>query len=138
MLREVDLIACEDTRRTRALLSHFDIHTPTVSYFEHNKLTRGPQWPGWVGQQLGDLSRDLRADADRGHGVERAGGGDGGLHVAAGDGGEAVLRRLLGEGNLSHQDADESDDRDCGNGDERFLSHASLNVGGRREVSSNQ
>jgi 16S rRNA (cytidine1402-2'-O)-methyltransferase len=37
------VIACEDTRRTRALLTHFDIHTPTVSYFEHNKLTRGPQ-----------------------------------------------------------------------------------------------
>jgi 16S rRNA (cytidine1402-2'-O)-methyltransferase len=43
VLREVDLIACEDTRRTRALLSHFDIHTPTISYFEHNKLARGPQ-----------------------------------------------------------------------------------------------
>ncbi len=43
MLREVELIACEDTRRTRALLSHFDIHTPTLSYFEHNKLARGPQ-----------------------------------------------------------------------------------------------
>ena len=42
MLREVDVIACEDTRRTRALLAHFDIHTPTVSYFEHNKLARGP------------------------------------------------------------------------------------------------
>ena len=41
-LKEVDVIACEDTRRTRALLSHFDIHTPTVSYYEHNKLTRGP------------------------------------------------------------------------------------------------
>jgi len=35
--------ACEDTRRTRALLTHFDIHTPTVSYYEHNKLARGPQ-----------------------------------------------------------------------------------------------
>jgi 16S rRNA (cytidine1402-2'-O)-methyltransferase len=43
VLREVDVIACEDTRRTRALLSHFDIHTPTLSYFEHNKLARGPQ-----------------------------------------------------------------------------------------------
>ena len=43
VLKEVDVIACEDTRRTRALLSHFDIHTPTVSYFEHNKLARGPQ-----------------------------------------------------------------------------------------------
>jgi 16S rRNA (cytidine1402-2'-O)-methyltransferase len=43
VLREVDVIACEDTRRTRALLAHFDIHTPTISYFEHNKLARGPQ-----------------------------------------------------------------------------------------------
>jgi 16S rRNA (cytidine1402-2'-O)-methyltransferase len=34
-------VACEDTRRTRALLTHFDIHKPTVSYYEHNKLTRG-------------------------------------------------------------------------------------------------
>ena len=39
----MDLVACEDTRRTRALLSHFDIHTPTASYYEHNKLVRGPQ-----------------------------------------------------------------------------------------------
>ena len=37
------MIACEDTRRTRALLAHFDIHTPTISYYEHNKLARGPQ-----------------------------------------------------------------------------------------------
>ncbi len=43
MLREVDLVACEDTRRTRALLTHFDIHKPTVSYYEQNKLARGPQ-----------------------------------------------------------------------------------------------
>jgi 16S rRNA (cytidine1402-2'-O)-methyltransferase len=43
VLREVDLVACEDTRRTRALLSHFDIHTATVSYHEHNKGSRGPQ-----------------------------------------------------------------------------------------------
>ena len=43
ILREVDVVACEDTRRTRQLLTHFDIHTPTVSYYEHNKLTRGPQ-----------------------------------------------------------------------------------------------
>jgi 16S rRNA (cytidine1402-2'-O)-methyltransferase len=42
-LREVDVVACEDTRRTRQLLTHFDVHTPTVSYYEHYKLTRGPQ-----------------------------------------------------------------------------------------------
>ena len=35
------MVACEDTRRTRALLSHFDVHTPTLSYHEHNKLVRG-------------------------------------------------------------------------------------------------
>lgn len=37
ILREVSLIAAEDTRHTRKLLSHFDIHTPLTSYFEHNK-----------------------------------------------------------------------------------------------------
>ena len=37
------MVACEDTRRTRALLTHFDIHKPTVSYYEQNKLARGPQ-----------------------------------------------------------------------------------------------
>lgn len=41
VLREVDLIACEDTRRTRGLLSHFGIHGPVTSYFEGNKLTKG-------------------------------------------------------------------------------------------------
>jgi 16S rRNA (cytidine1402-2'-O)-methyltransferase len=42
VLREAALIACEDTRRTRALLTRFDIHTPTTSYFEHNKRAKGP------------------------------------------------------------------------------------------------
>lgn len=42
-LREADLIAAEDTRNTRKLLSHFDIHTPLTSYHEHNKFTKGPE-----------------------------------------------------------------------------------------------
>ncbi len=37
VLREVKLIAAEDTRHSRKLLSHFDIHTPLTSYFEHNQ-----------------------------------------------------------------------------------------------------
>lgn len=41
MLREVDVIACEDTRRTRGLLARHAIPTRTVSYFEHNKVRRG-------------------------------------------------------------------------------------------------
>ena len=40
VLREVNLIAAEDTRKTRKLLSHFDIHVPLTSYFEHNKRSK--------------------------------------------------------------------------------------------------
>ena len=43
ILNEVDLIAAEDTRNTRKLLSHYDIHTPLTSYHEHNKFTKGPE-----------------------------------------------------------------------------------------------
>ena len=42
VLGEVDVIAAEDTRHTRGLLTHFDIHTPLVSYHEHNKDAAGP------------------------------------------------------------------------------------------------
>ena len=42
VLREVGLVACEDTRRTRTLLTHFGIHVPVTSYFEHNKMAKGP------------------------------------------------------------------------------------------------
>ncbi len=40
VLKECALIACEDTRTSRTLLSHFDIETPFTSYHEHNKLTK--------------------------------------------------------------------------------------------------
>ena len=40
ILKEVKLIAAEDTRQTRKLLSFYSIKTPTTSYFEHNKLTK--------------------------------------------------------------------------------------------------
>jgi 16S rRNA (cytidine1402-2'-O)-methyltransferase len=40
VLREVHLIAAEDTRHTARLLQHYDIHTPSLSYHEHNKLVR--------------------------------------------------------------------------------------------------
>jgi len=40
ILGEACLIAAEDTRVTRKLLTHFDIHTPLTSYYEHNKLTK--------------------------------------------------------------------------------------------------
>jgi 16S rRNA (cytidine1402-2'-O)-methyltransferase len=40
VLREVDWIACEDTRQTRKLLDHFSIATKLVSYHEHNEAAR--------------------------------------------------------------------------------------------------
>jgi 16S rRNA (cytidine1402-2'-O)-methyltransferase len=43
VLRECGLIACEDTRRTRKLLEHFGIATPTVSYHEHNEAARASE-----------------------------------------------------------------------------------------------
>jgi 16S rRNA (cytidine1402-2'-O)-methyltransferase len=43
VLREVDLIACEDTRQTQKLLSHYGIQTRTVSYHEHNEMTKAAE-----------------------------------------------------------------------------------------------
>ncbi len=43
ILNEVDQIACEDTRHTQKLLSHYNIQKPLVSYHEHNELTRAPE-----------------------------------------------------------------------------------------------
>jgi 16S rRNA (cytidine1402-2'-O)-methyltransferase len=43
ILREVSLIACEDTRQTRKLLDHYGIATPTVSYHEHNEAARAEE-----------------------------------------------------------------------------------------------
>ena len=42
MLKEADVIAAEDTRHTRQLLTHFEIHGQLVSYHEHNKDKAGP------------------------------------------------------------------------------------------------
>ena len=42
-LKEVDLIACEDTRQTQKLLTHYHIAAPTVSYHEHNEMTRSAE-----------------------------------------------------------------------------------------------
>lgn len=42
-LKEADLIACEDTRHTQQLLDHYSISTRTISYHQHNELTRAPE-----------------------------------------------------------------------------------------------
>lgn len=43
IMREVDLIAAEDTRQTMKLCRHFEIETKLVSYHEHNKQVSGPR-----------------------------------------------------------------------------------------------
>ncbi|MBU9694960.1 16S rRNA (cytidine(1402)-2'-O)-methyltransferase [Limosilactobacillus portuensis] len=46
VLTEADLIAAEDTRHTQQLLNHFDIHTPEISFHEHNTEQRIPELIG--------------------------------------------------------------------------------------------
>src|SRR5436853_3195148 len=43
ILKEADLIACEDTRQTRKLLDHYGIEKPAISYHEHNEAERARQ-----------------------------------------------------------------------------------------------
>ncbi|HWY04603.1 MAG TPA: 16S rRNA (cytidine(1402)-2'-O)-methyltransferase [Candidatus Acidoferrum sp.] len=43
VLKEVDRIACEDTRQTQKLLNHYGITTRTISYHEHNEMTRSAE-----------------------------------------------------------------------------------------------
>src|SRR5215813_1573845 len=43
ILKESDQIACEDTRHTQKLLSHYNIQKALVSYHEHNEMTRAPE-----------------------------------------------------------------------------------------------
>lgn len=60
ILREVDLIAAEDTRQTLKLLNHFEIKKPLISYFEHNKQAKGN---ALIGQLLEGKNIALVSDA---------------------------------------------------------------------------
>src|SRR3979409_1111853 len=42
-LRDADVVACEDTRRTRTLLDRYGVSAPLVSYHEHNEEKRGAE-----------------------------------------------------------------------------------------------
>lgn len=60
VLKEADLIACEDTRTSGVLLKHFDIHTPTVSLHKFNETGRSEEL---VGRMAGGLTVALISDA---------------------------------------------------------------------------
>lgn len=99
VLREVSLIAAEDTRRTRVLLQHYDIATPLLSYHDHNEGQR-------VTQVLEALARDdvaLVSDAgmptlaDPGYELLRAALAEG-LRVEVLPGPDALTTALVGSG----------------------------------------
>jgi 16S rRNA (cytidine1402-2'-O)-methyltransferase len=52
VLREVDLIASEDTRRTRILLRHYQIDTPLTSLYDHNEIRKAPSLIGRLHEGL--------------------------------------------------------------------------------------
>lgn len=60
ILKEVDVIACEDTRQTQKLLTHYAVSTRTISYHEHNEVARSAEL---VGQMQQGMSVALVTDA---------------------------------------------------------------------------
>ncbi|MGI8988605.1 MAG: 16S rRNA (cytidine(1402)-2'-O)-methyltransferase [Bryobacteraceae bacterium] len=100
ILREVAWIACEDTRHTAKLLHHYDIHTPTVSYHDHNEAERAKDL---VGRLLSGSSGALVSDAgtplvsDPGYRVVRAA-IDFGIPVQPVPGASASLAALAASG----------------------------------------
>lgn len=74
-LQEVDLIAAEDTRNTRKLLTHFEVDTPQVSFHEHNTQERIPQLVEKLlgGQSIAQVSdAGMPSISDPGHELVRA------------------------------------------------------------------
>lgn len=100
VLREVALVAAEDTRRTAGLLAHYGIDTPQVSFHEHNERTRIPELLARL--RRGD-SIALVSDAgtplvsDPGHALVRAA-REAGIRVEAVPGPSAILAALVSSG----------------------------------------
>jgi 16S rRNA (cytidine1402-2'-O)-methyltransferase len=100
VLREVSLIAAEDTRRTAKLLSHFDIHTPATSFYEQVEREKTP---GLLARLAGGESVALVSDAgtpgisDPGYRLARAA-IDAGFRVEAIPGASSVLTALVSSG----------------------------------------
>ena len=100
VLGEVPLIAAEDTRHTRELLTHFDIHTRLTSYHEHNKMEKGPELIDWLeaGHDLACVSdAGLPASSDPGADLAREAIAHG-IRVVPVPGANAALTALIASG----------------------------------------
>lgn len=99
-LREVTWIAAEDTRHTRKLLTHFQIHSELVSYHEHNKQRIGPELVRRLqGQESGALVTDagMPAISDPGEDLVRLAIAEG-IQVEAIPGPTALVHALVVSG----------------------------------------
>ena len=95
VLREVSLIAAEDTRVTRKLLSHYDIHTRLISFNEHNQASRIPQMLSALRESDVALVSDAGTPGvnDPGRGIVQAA-SDAGIAVVAVPGASAVTSAI--------------------------------------------
>lgn len=100
LLKKAELIAAEDTRHTRELLTRFDIHTRLTSYHEHNKAAKGPELIAWMGE-----GHDLVCVSDAGlPGISDPGADlaalaiEAGFHVSPVPGANAALSALIASG----------------------------------------
>ncbi|HWC18272.1 MAG TPA: 16S rRNA (cytidine(1402)-2'-O)-methyltransferase [Terriglobales bacterium] len=100
VLREADLIACEDTRHTQKLLNHFEIKTPTQSYHEHNEAVRAREIIERIanGERIALVSdAGMPGISDPGERVIRAA-VERGLNVIAIPGPSAIISALVASG----------------------------------------
>ncbi|MGO0052749.1 16S rRNA (cytidine(1402)-2'-O)-methyltransferase [Streptococcus suis] len=75
ILKEVDIIAAEDTRNTGLLLKHFEVETKQISFHEHNAHEKIPVLLDWLksGQSIAQVSdAGLPSISDPGHDLVRA------------------------------------------------------------------
>ena len=100
ILKEVDWIACEDTRTTRRLLDHYGISRPTVSYHEHNETGRAAELIARIEQgESGALVSDAGTPllSDPGYRLVHAA-AEAGVRVEALPGPSALLAGLVVSG----------------------------------------
>lgn len=100
VLREVSLVAAEDTRRTAGLLAHYGIHTPQVSFHAHNERARTAELLERLRQGesialVSDAGTPLVSDP--GHALVRAA-REAGIRVEAVPGPSAILAALVSSG----------------------------------------